>query len=66
MKLEKLKPCPFCGEDSARWTGGSDLESLGYIECGYCRARTGTDNDIRGDAMAKWNSRPSEKEVRKK
>ena len=55
--MKKLRSCPFCGNDSAGWMGGSDMESLGYIECSYCYARTGTDNDIQGDAIAKWNSR---------
>lgn len=62
--MTELKPCPFCGEKQAYWTGRQHSEHLGYIQCPVCGARTSGDLDYEVDAAEKWNRRSSDSDTR--
>lgn len=49
--------CPFCGGE-ATWNPEWKDDSLGYVSCKECLARTGSDLDTFADAQRKWNTRP--------
>ena len=71
MATNKLKPCPFCGDEAARFCDDYSLCSIhGYvaeawIECESCGARgprVGIDevipeDDILPTATKEWNER---------
>lgn len=65
--IDKLKPCPFCGEDgeievgemwnpAAYWDSGIRGESCGYVTCNYCKTVI-VKGDTLEDAVRNWNRR---------
>ena len=52
-----LKPCPFCGEDSAeRYSDSGDWGDVFFIECQNCEARTASAETLeKADFI--WNTR---------
>lgn len=72
MSHYKLKPCPFCGEDTdLDWSDDSDPECDGrdwdtclhFVSCCKCGARGPVRRYVRGEdsldnAARAWNERP--------
>lgn len=73
-KMEKLKPCPFCGSEfmsgvyiSARWRKGTANRKQYWITCGKCRVeqRHGNGDGYRtiANAVKAWNRRWAESDA---
>lgn len=63
----KLRPCPFCGEDENIFIEYVELscpQELGaYVYCGPCGAATNTCRNVE-EAIKFWNTRPIEDALR--
>lgn len=64
MKMEQLKPCPFCGEEAQIFTD----DEMGYlgnaqylVRCGNCLCGTGHYNNPEY-AIEAWNKRANNEE----
>ena len=61
--MDKLLPCPFCGDDmflAVTESNGTGLGSFWTVECG-CNASIGFER-TRPEAIAAWNTRAERKE----
>mgnify|MGYP003362451693 CR=1 FL=1 len=53
---EKLKSCPFCGDDEPLMRG----DDWSYVECDECDA-SGPECKTEAEAITAWNTRAGEK-----
>lgn len=65
MKIDALKPCPFCGEEDdlllmTQVIGQKERTEVFYVKCGSCTAR-GAGKLSRYTARAAWNTRKRRK-----
>lgn len=61
--IEKLKPCPFCGNDNpslqnGKWNGDAH-PTQSWVECTDCDCAAES-KDTTSEAIAMWNRRPLE------
>ena len=53
---EKLKPCPFCGNEAVLFTGGEHLAYVGCVKCGAKLPACFGENK-EAEAVEAWNRR---------
>lgn len=59
MPEDKLKPCPFCGEEAGPEIDGDEYATINAtytIFCNGCHASAATENTY-AEAVARWNTR---------
>ena len=59
---QKLKPCPFCGNESPTiepWHGGKPTKK--FVECGSpgCEVNPQVTGETKKEAIGNWNTRPT-------
>lgn len=57
--VAELKPCPFCGNDTANEYSGSSSGEW-FVRCDYCWAQGPYSTKSRQMAIASWNERKGE------
>lgn len=62
---EKLKPCPFCGEEARVEKINLGKEGLFRVICPKCLTATTHLREEEKNAVAEWNSRPIEDALQK-
>jgi Lar family restriction alleviation protein len=60
--VDKLKPCPFCGE-SEEFIIHSYDHPYYHVECGNCLARGPIAEDNKNNAIVAWNKRKIQDEM---
>lgn len=53
--MDKLKPCPFCGNTNVKWQ-----EVRHSVVCLYCEA-FGPSSDAEVNAIKEWNTRVTDR-----